>query len=203
MKRTLSKRWLWLCLLLLAIFSLVVFPVSRWRIIGWVKGEAFYEGWPTSYWAHELQQWGHPSYAIISSATVISRSGPFWCRQPSAWERLWKQVQPAPMTRSSQPPLVEDRDPASIPVLLELLQHPDSGIQLIVVHALGQIGPDAHQAVPALLRMIEEADKPLQEYQATGSFDLSSWIDQGAVWEEAANALKKIAPEAAANAGVK
>ena len=41
------------CMAVLAIFSL---PPVYWRVVGWVKGEAFYQGRPTSYWAGRIQE---------------------------------------------------------------------------------------------------------------------------------------------------
>ena len=49
-----KRRWLlWLALLLLVGTSFFLPPVS-WRVIGWTRGEAFYQGRPTSYWRKEL-----------------------------------------------------------------------------------------------------------------------------------------------------
>src|SRR5438105_3973061 len=39
---------------LLLIGGLLLLPAVRWRVIGWVKGEAFYQGRPTSYWSKEV-----------------------------------------------------------------------------------------------------------------------------------------------------
>jgi hypothetical protein len=71
-RNLLKKRWLWLCLALLAIGALFVFPASRWRIVGWVKNEKFYEGRPTSYWSAELRNW---------------HCRPFFCGVPESWNR--------------------------------------------------------------------------------------------------------------------
>ncbi|OAI53187.1 hypothetical protein AYO44_16200 [Planctomycetaceae bacterium SCGC AG-212-F19] len=49
------RRWLWLCLTLFGAASFML-PAVHWRVIGWVKGEAFYQGRPTSYWAKEIEE---------------------------------------------------------------------------------------------------------------------------------------------------
>src|ERR1043166_149159 len=56
---SMKRRWkLWLSLLILA-GSLFALPAVHWRVIGWVRGEAFYQGRPTSYWSMECSQWKH------------------------------------------------------------------------------------------------------------------------------------------------
>jgi hypothetical protein len=48
------KRCLRLCLGLVALLlfgAVLLLPAVRWRIVGWVKGEAFYQGRPTSFWS--------------------------------------------------------------------------------------------------------------------------------------------------------
>jgi hypothetical protein len=42
------RRCLSLCLTLLLV-ALLMLPGVHWRLIGWVKGEAFYQGRPTNY----------------------------------------------------------------------------------------------------------------------------------------------------------
>jgi hypothetical protein len=51
-----KRRWrIWLGLgLLLFVAASFLLPAVRWRVIGWVRGEAFYQGMPTSYWAKEV-----------------------------------------------------------------------------------------------------------------------------------------------------
>ena len=71
-------------LVAVAILSL---PPVHWRLIGWVKGEAYYQGRPTSYWDGEIQK----RYVFRQQrcgglggecGTVFE----YWQRDPSAWE---------------------------------------------------------------------------------------------------------------------
>jgi hypothetical protein len=176
------RRWRFLLMLvmLLLVTGSFLLPAVHWRVIGWIKGEAFYEGRPTSYWAHEMQQWGPPCYAVSTMGGAITyRSDPFWFPQPSWWDQLREQLGgPPPVAISSQPLLVDARDPTAIPVLIELLEHPDNDIRLIAVYALGQIGPDAQVAVPLLLNMIEDGNRPGQEYATTDSLDRLPMVSQ-------------------------
>src|SRR5687768_6652762 len=54
--RTMRRRsYLLVVLLLFAIFAVWLEPT---RVVwGWLRGEAFYEGRPTSWWAMELNRW--------------------------------------------------------------------------------------------------------------------------------------------------
>jgi hypothetical protein len=53
-----TRRWrLWLTLgLLLLLGSLALVPSVRWRVVGWVRGEAFYQGRPTTYWRRQVER---------------------------------------------------------------------------------------------------------------------------------------------------
>src|SRR5262245_34959437 len=117
-----QRRRLWLCLLLLQLVAaLVALPAVHWRVIGCVKQEAFYQGRPTSYWAGELQQWGSPYYRGIGGSGRAFWSGPFWVRQSSWLGGLKDKILGS--TATSRPPFVAVPDPASVPVLIELLAH--------------------------------------------------------------------------------
>jgi hypothetical protein len=54
---TLKRRWKWwagLGLVLLATIGLLALPAVHWPLLGWLRGEAFYRGRPTSYWQREV-----------------------------------------------------------------------------------------------------------------------------------------------------
>jgi hypothetical protein len=41
----------------LALLGVLALPGVHWRLIGWAKGEPFYQGRPASYWASECQHY--------------------------------------------------------------------------------------------------------------------------------------------------
>src|SRR5579862_8031843 len=45
-----------LLLLLLLLVSLSLAPSVRWPVYGWLRGEAFYQGMPTSWWRGRIQR---------------------------------------------------------------------------------------------------------------------------------------------------
>src|SRR4051812_49922600 len=52
---TKRERRIWLGLALLLIIAALL-PAVHWRVIGWARGEAFYQGRPTGYWKREVRQ---------------------------------------------------------------------------------------------------------------------------------------------------
>src|SRR5436309_10894633 len=52
---TKRRRRLLLALALLALVGVLALPGVHWRLIGWWRGEPFYQGRPASYWAAELR----------------------------------------------------------------------------------------------------------------------------------------------------
>ncbi len=46
----------------------------------------------------------------------------------------------------------------AVPALLKILNGPDEGMRVCAAYALGEIGPTARAAVPALIRVVERAD---------------------------------------------
>jgi HEAT repeat protein len=72
-----------------------------------------------------------------------------------------------------------------VPVLIELLRDADPDVGADAAYALARIGPEARAAVPALLDTLRRKDP-----------------GGGRLREAAADALGRIDPEAAGNAGV-
>jgi hypothetical protein len=56
---------LWLGIGLVVVGGSVLSPAVHWRLLGWAKGEAFYQGRPTSYWLGELRKTDWINFAVI------------------------------------------------------------------------------------------------------------------------------------------
>ena len=53
-----KRRRLVLVFLLLPLLGgLLLIPQVRWPVYGWLRGEAFYQGMPTSYWRGRIQRY--------------------------------------------------------------------------------------------------------------------------------------------------
>jgi hypothetical protein len=126
-------------------------------------------------------------------------------------------------------PLFEG-DPSAVPVLLELLQGPDAATRGDAALALGEIGPSARAAVPALIGLLKDERLFLRRNAARALGNMGPEAGEAVpslveVWTEVRNrpelrlvcpgiamrsevlgavgeALKKIDPQAAAEAGV-
>jgi hypothetical protein len=140
-----KRRYRWLLALLLLVAASFLLPAVHWRLIGWVRGEAFYQGRPTSYWRSECQcwRWNPPC------------TGPgYWCRFRSDDRYSWiEKYLPVPKMALLQ------GDPGALPVLLELLDVDEAAHEVLTVSALHNLGPAARPAVPRLMDLVQRRGK--------------------------------------------
>ena len=159
MEYSLKRRWrLWLLLvLLLVVGGLLLVPQVRWPVYGWLRGEAFYQRMPTSYWRNEITR---PNYDI----------------EEQSWtDRLTDLVGVARNDGSLVIPteLLND-DPTVIPVLIELLKSGDSEVQFIACLVLTHIHVEDNVAVVPALR---EAAMSSDEWVRTAATQALKAID--------------------------
>jgi hypothetical protein len=179
-----QRRWrlLLMLVLLLLVAGSFLLPAVHWRVIGWVKGEAFYKGRPTSYWANDFHHWGQTS---IGEDQLILLDNDF--KQTDYAEESWswrmKDLLGVETSQEYKWPIILAGDPATIDVLVGLLRDDRQDVRLLALLALGNLGPQAREAVPVLLDALHD---PSQSVRAN-----------------AATALRSIDPEAGAKAGVK
>ena len=137
-----NRRWrLWLGFALLV--APLFLPAVQWRLIGWVRAEAFYQGRPTSYWDRELRQG-----TMLRGVGCGERCVPFMTFQPpepTLLEKWLKQyldwdVDPGPSL---------DADSEAIPVLLALLTSDHEIVRILAMEKLGKVGPEALAPFPA------------------------------------------------------
>src|SRR5262249_43958257 len=82
------RHLLWVALVLFLLAAIFLLPASRWRIIGWTKGESFYRGRPTSYWREEILFYHNvpPEKSfldpIFGPPEREPLAAPFWGREP-------------------------------------------------------------------------------------------------------------------------
>jgi hypothetical protein len=77
------RRLFWAVGVFLAVAGMTLLaPDVRWPLWGWLRGEAFYQGRPTSYWRQEIQAWPDrakgpaPWVARLLKAVGVEPSGP-------------------------------------------------------------------------------------------------------------------------------
>jgi HEAT repeat len=140
--------------LLVVLAGALAQPGVRWPLWGWLRGEAFYRGRPTSYWAGRLK---NEPCEFCQNADA----------QASGGLKVWVETRPAPQR---PPPLVGalyrlfrvrpapsevlfegGEDCRLVPVLIELLQDQNPSVVRLAALYLGGLGPAARPAAPALV----------------------------------------------------
>jgi hypothetical protein len=177
-------------LLLVAVLAcaLLALPDVRWPLWGRLRGEAFYRGRPTSYWAERL----HPKHVTL----YCEHPGPDPMHtplrvsvgvSPPPWWR-WTNALRRDLGLSPAPPhlevVLDERDQAgAVPVLVALLKEDDEAAETCV-YLLTVVRTDSgdRAVVPALVQALGEKDPRARE--------------------RVARALERIDPQAAAQAGV-
>ena len=127
MKRPL--RWL----LVLAILAAFVVWLEPTRIVwGWLRGEAFYDGRPTSYWRAEIARWQRGMINASGYSMHIT-----YTRQEHWVETKWHSL-----TSRNHPawPRILDGDAAAQPVLHALTDDPADSVRELVAEGLRRIG---------------------------------------------------------------
>jgi hypothetical protein len=137
----------WLGLSFLVILGAAfVHPGVYWPVVGWVRGEAFYKGRPTSYWHGQLNHY-EELFALISSDWYLIECQPIASAQ---WLRSFFGVK-----ADHQGYALLDGDPQALRVLLEMVQYSDFKARRVAVTGLGYVGPQAKHAMPILVEMAQ------------------------------------------------
>jgi HEAT repeat protein len=135
------RRLVWLGIALPA----VLLAVPGFYVVpGLLKREKFFRGLPASYWRSQLKafEWEKDRRLAWSTSSV------------------GRAVDALGIGLPSRSPLF--RDPAAVPMLIDLLQDPDRSVRFQAVLATGYIGPPAAAAVPELLRLLDEEQPPFR-----------------------------------------
>jgi len=113
MKKRRLIRWL----LILAILTAFAVWLEPTRVVwGWLRGEAFYEGRPTSYWSREIQGWRCVGGEGRGPTTNYCTTE-YYARWPGPWEAKFARFF---KNKKATWPTVFDGDPAAETVLREL-----------------------------------------------------------------------------------
>jgi hypothetical protein len=155
---TTKRRLLRWSLILVALAAFAIWLEPTRVVWGWLRGEAFYQGRPTSYWAAELAHWDMPvhpppkdwgswrlqiwiSHAFSpTSAPIEERFKQFrdWLLPPNE-EVQSRTAEEFVISCLRGPPLLSG-DAAARPVLEQLAQHRDSKIRAMAEYGLARVG---------------------------------------------------------------
>jgi HEAT repeat protein len=174
---TMKKLRLWVFGLFVILGIAVAVSPLRYLVRGWLAGENFPSGWPTSYWVDALAD--QNSDVREQATSALAQGGP-----ASA------QAIPALMAALEDPKAqvrwgaahalgeIGRRADAVVPPLVKLLSSSSAADRGWAAHGIGLFGRDAKVAVPALVERLD---------------DSSAQVRSGAAW-----ALGRIGPDAKA-----
>jgi hypothetical protein len=168
-----KRRWrlLLMLVLLLLVAGSFLLPAVHWRVIGWVKGEAFYEGRPTSYWSGEAKRWEWKR--AWGTGTLQPAEG--WDRRSSPSEEFLEAVTGNRSWFVSAKLVLVEPEPAALSVLIELLHDPSPQVRLIAVRGLGYLSQEAKPAIPALQALCGDEHVDVRQEAIT----TVRWIELG------------------------
>jgi hypothetical protein len=155
-RRNWVRALVWVGLLLVA--SAVALPTPRQVLLGWLRGEAFYGGMPTSWWQRELARWQVVDMSPLAPATsqpVCWLREASWVRETLYGEGSMSASWNYDFSKSDLDVLAGN--PKAVPVLLELLSDNEWSVRILAARGLGSIGPPAGAAVPTLLQLREQS----------------------------------------------
>jgi HEAT repeat protein len=136
--------------------ALLALPNVRWPLWGWLRGESFYRGWPTSYY-RDLVKRGvtlEPSDTGELVATAPAPSLPLEGRPEVT--PVYRGLGLAPRrSRVLFDPADADR---AAPVLAELLRDGDPDVVANTSVVIAYLGPPARRSAPALAAVLEGSD---------------------------------------------
>src|SRR5262249_29410821 len=124
-------------LIILAAFAVWLEPT---RVVwGWLRGEAFYQGRPTSYWGLEIERWKCFG-GMGGGPTGRPWFEECYLYQPTKWESklAWLVGMEKTISKRSWPTVL-DGDPASAPVLRELANNPSLYVRAWAAEGLDRI----------------------------------------------------------------
>ena len=107
---------------------------------GWLWGEAFFEGRPTSYWADEIERWDY-TCTICEEEQYVRRS---------PWPRFVQGYLPEPDARW---PRLFDGDADGLPVLQELRTHPSVKVRDWARIGIARIGNAERGPIKGVARL--------------------------------------------------
>lgn len=118
-------KWCRLFLLTIPMFAALVVWLEPTRVLwGTLRGEAFFQGRPTSYWARHVERWADASSRCLGVAEYTS-----------VWDQALDYF--GQLDKFPPRPTVLDHDPATLPVLAELLDCDQNPVRFYAIQALG------------------------------------------------------------------
>ena len=145
------RRWWWI-LLGLGVLGVGAVWLDPTRVLwGLLHGETFYRGRPTSFWVRQMQAAAAEQEAWLRNAASGQPMQPSWPEQ--LMTGLGFSSQPREFLQG------DDSDLAALPLLDELLRHPDPTVRHAAVLNLSAIHLDHPAALPYLVNALQDSDQ--------------------------------------------
>jgi hypothetical protein len=143
-------------MVVLLVAASLLHPAVHWRLIGWAKGEAFYQGRPTSYWREQWHQLGFSIYPTVDMRNGgVYRSSSVWPLPPTTWkQQLYHFLGLRTDGALEALVLVRTSDPAVVLVLAEFLESGDPHLAAVAMTGLGPTVFDQPENVPPEIRAV-------------------------------------------------
>ena len=197
MMTDMKRRHLLILLLLLLLGSPLLLPQVRWPVYGWLRGEAFYQGMPTSWWAKEIDTTYQPMLLWDISGKDASIQ---WCMQPSPslWDEIRQQFGPSTTALPASIfavgcPLL-DGDPDALPVLLVLVRNESAKVRRAAIRGLWAEGEGKPEIISALIEAVRDTDAAVQEEAVAALQHFNSNVEAKAGANEAVHDPKPLPP---------
>jgi hypothetical protein len=161
-------------------------PPVYWRVVGTLRGEAFWNGRPTSYYRAGIYAWGDFCIATSNGRT----DGRTWqwtsaemrrAEWTFRWEEWVRRHLGNPVANAVWPPPespFKGIDSGAVPVLVELTGDPDESVQIAALAELRRLHHQASAALPAVRARAAACrlDTPMRGHLLM----TAEWIDEAA-----------------------
>ena len=154
------RRWIALTLAVVVLAALFMFTGSWGRLRGWVRGESFWRGQPTSYWREVIIDWNR-----VQAKTPVQ-----------SWVDKAKEFFHIPFSdpRDVHPYHDFQRcDATAVPVLRALLADEEKLVRVAAVNATGSIGGSAIDAVGELRTLLDDPSPEVRVHAALALWQVS------------------------------
>ena len=127
---------------LLAAVATFFLPPVYWRAVGWLKGGAFYQGRPTSWWERDIHTSYFPTTSIIfvpqndNSVQIVEGQNGWERKASSSWHE-WIEI--LRLTPATEKPPLTDGDAKARVVLEELLSSDDAKVRSVAAWGLDRL----------------------------------------------------------------
>jgi hypothetical protein len=167
-----ARRWLAGALAAAAVSGILIHPAIYWPIYGWVAGEPFWNGRPSTYWRRQIERLNLKAGEKVKEGSkilppppgyvpVFLRVGPPKVGGPLAPGLEWLDKQTGYRLLDQNTDVFganSGLDPTAVALLLELLGDPDATVRAFAVEGLCHIAmrhPETTaEVVPALQKTL-------------------------------------------------